>query len=76
MTHEEKEQWENVAYRMDAEGFHYCFENYSSFPEIKDAEFHSLRLNYLRAAKLLEEYVLTKSEEDVEEDDEDEEDND
>jgi hypothetical protein len=76
MTHEEKEQWEKVAYRMDAEGFHYCFEKYSSFPEIKDAEFHSLRLSYLRAAKLLEEYVLTKSDEEVEDDEDDEEDND
>jgi len=69
MTYEEKEDWENIAYRMDAEGFHYCFINYSSFSEIKDAEFHSLRLKYKQVAKELEDYVNVKCNEEVDEED-------
>ena len=47
---------------MDAEGFHYCFESYSHFDEIKDERFHELRLAYLKAAKELEDYVNQKAE--------------
>jgi hypothetical protein len=60
MSEEERENFENVQYRMDAEGFHYCFDSYSDFNEIKDEEFHKLRLNYLESAKLLREYVDKK----------------
>jgi hypothetical protein len=60
MTPEEKENWENVRYRMDAEGFHYCFEGYSSFSEIEDQKFHELREQYLKSAKELEDYVKKK----------------
>jgi hypothetical protein len=70
MTYEEKEEWEMVRYRMDAEGFHYCFKHYSSFEEIKDEEFHKLRKKYLEISKELEEYVNNKCEEEVDEDDE------
>jgi hypothetical protein len=61
MDKDEKEIWENVQYRMDAEGFHYCFDGYSSWEEIQDEEFHILRLNYLKSAKLLEEYINDKN---------------
>lgn len=57
----EKENWKNLQYRIKAEGFHYCFDGYSSWKEIEDEEFHQLRLNYLKAAKLLEEYINNKS---------------
>jgi hypothetical protein len=67
MTYDDKENWENVAYRMDAEGFHYCFEGYSSFDEIKDDKFHALRLSYLEAAKNLQNYVEAKCEEEIDE---------
>lgn len=60
MTEEEREIWEMLRYRMDAEGFHYCFDGYSSWDEIKDSEFHRLRLNYLKSAEMLEKYVNSK----------------
>ncbi len=31
MDEDEKEIWRDVQYRMDAEGFHYCFDGYSSW---------------------------------------------
>lgn len=52
--------FENVRYRMDEEGFHYCFDGYSKWGHIKDEEFHKLRINYLESAKLLREYVDKK----------------
>lgn len=67
MTHEEKENYENVEYRMVAEGFHYCFVSYSDFPEIKDEKFHQLRKAYIKAAEELRNYVASKVEE-IEED--------
>lgn len=57
---EQLEEFEMVQYRMEAEGFHYCFKNYSSFDEIEDPKFHELRLAYLAAADALAEYVDTK----------------
>jgi hypothetical protein len=51
------EEFKMVEYRMDAEGFHYCFKGYSSFKEVEDKEFHRLRLAYLAAADELEKYV-------------------
>lgn len=51
------EEFKMVSYRMDAEGFHYCFKRYSSFGEVEDEEFHRLRLAYLSAADELEKYV-------------------
>ena len=47
MTGEELENWERVQYRMDEEGFVYCFEGYSRWEEIKDEEFHHLRKQFL-----------------------------
>jgi len=68
MTLEEKEYWEDVKYRMDAEGFHYCFYRYSNFPEIKDEKFHELRKEYLKSAELLKKYINEKCEEETDDD--------
>jgi hypothetical protein len=63
MTHDELENWERVRYRMDEEGFDYCFESYSRWDEIKDEEFHRLRLGFLQYMKELREYIDSKVEE-------------
>jgi len=60
MTENEKEDWERVAYRMDAEGFNYCFDGYSDWNEIKDETFHELRENYLKSMNKLREYIMEK----------------
>jgi hypothetical protein len=65
MSIEEMEKWENVSYRMDAEGFHYCFQSYSNFEEIEDEEFHELRKEYLRISDKLEKYVKNKLDEEI-----------
>jgi len=62
MTEEELEDWQMVQYRMDNEGIDYCFEHYSSFEEIKDEEFHKLRLEFLESMKKIREYVNNKIE--------------
>ena len=54
------EEIEMVRYRMEAEGFHYCFESYSSFEKVEDEKFHELRKQYLKSSKELEEYVFSK----------------
>ena len=56
---DELEKYENVAYRMNAEGFHYCFDSYSNFDEIEDIEFHKLRETYLKVSRNLELHVNT-----------------
>jgi hypothetical protein len=48
---------------MDEEGFDYCFEHYSRWDEIKDEEFHRLRLGFLQYMKELREYIDSKVEE-------------
>jgi hypothetical protein len=62
MTEEEFENWQMVQYRMDNEGIDYCFEQYSSFEEIKDEEFHKLRLEFLENMKKIRKYVEDKIE--------------
>ncbi len=62
MTLEELEDWQMVQYRMSNEGIDYCFEHYSSFEEIKDEEFHKLRLEFLESMKKIREYVNDKIE--------------
>lgn len=54
------EDFQMVRYRMEDEGFHYCFRSYSEFEEVEDPRFHELRLAYLEAAKNLETYIYTK----------------
>ena len=61
--YEQLENFEMVRYRMDAEGFHYCFKHYSSFREVEDEEFHRLRNEFLTSMKNIEEYVENKIEE-------------
>jgi len=57
------EELEMVRYRMEDEGFHYCFKHYSSFQEVEDEEFHRLRKMYLEVSEQLENYVSNKIEE-------------
>ena len=52
-----QEEAQSVLQRISQEGFHYCFESYSSFEEIEDPEFHKLRKYYLQYANLLEFYL-------------------
>ncbi len=56
------EDFEMVRYRMDVEGFHYCFKHYSSFIDVDDDEFHRLRKMYLEVSGDLENYVTKKIE--------------
>lgn len=56
------EDWESVKYRMENEGIDYCFESYSNWDEIKDEEFHRLRLGFLQYMKEIREYVDKKIE--------------
>lgn len=42
---------------IDNEGFDYTFKRYSNFDEIKDAEFHRLRSEYVEARDNLAEYI-------------------
>jgi len=62
MTYDELENWQAVSYRMDNEGIDYCFEHYSSFEEIKDEEFHKLRLELLESMRKIRYYVEHKIE--------------
>ena len=62
MTDEELEDWKAVDYRMKTEGMDYCFEHYSSFEEIKDEEFHKLRLDLIDNMKKIRKYVENKIE--------------
>jgi len=63
MTGEELENWERVQYRMDEEGFVYCFEGYSRWEEIKDEEFHHLRKQFLESMHNLRFYIDNKVDE-------------
>jgi hypothetical protein len=63
MTEDELEYWQSVQYRMEEEGIDYCFEHYSRWDEIKDEEFHRLRLGFLQYMKEIQEYVDKKVEE-------------
>jgi len=57
------EIWERVQYRMDEEGFVYCFERYSHWDKIKDEEFHRLRKEFLRTMEELRNYIDNKVDE-------------
>ncbi|SKA30185.1 hypothetical protein SAMN04488128_103235 [Chitinophaga eiseniae] len=54
MTHEDKEL---LLYKIDAEGFDYCFNGYSSWEDINDENFHKLRLAYVKAQNELKQYI-------------------
>lgn len=55
--------WSAVKYRMESEGFDYCFLHYSKWDDIKDQQFHKLRVDYIKAVKTLEKYINDKYEE-------------
>jgi len=59
----DKELFEDVAYRIKDEGFHYCFNGYSSWTNIKDEEFHKLRNQYLESIEKLKNYINEKTKE-------------
>ena len=59
----EIDDFKYIKQRVNQEGFHYCFINYSDFKdEIKDKEFHKLRKAYIKSAKKLEQYINDKAE--------------
>lgn len=58
-----KENFESCKYKIKGEGIHYCFDGYSNWEEIKDPEFHRLRLNYLEAVEAITNYVTKKADE-------------
>ena len=60
MTEEEFDNWEMVDYRIRNEGIDYTFEHYSRFEEIKDEEFHKLRLEFLESIKKYENTLKIK----------------
>ncbi len=49
--------WGILEYKIDSEGFDYCFDGYSDWEDIIDDEFHKLRQNYLNAKKELDDYI-------------------
>lgn len=55
------EDWQLLQYRMNEEGFDYCFNGYSNWEEIKDMEFHKLKEKYLKAMEELKTYIDKKS---------------
>jgi len=66
MNEEQIENYKSLHYRMNDEGFHYCFDSYSNWEEIEDEEFHTLRNAYLLHAKSLETYIEKKYDEALE----------
>ena len=70
--HEELDNWKNVKYRMKEEGIEYCFRHYSSFNEIDNQQFHSLRLLLIETMEEMETLVndrIDELENQIEEDD-------
>lgn len=63
MAEDELEHWHSLQFRMEEEGIDYCFEHYSRWEEIKDVEFHRLRLGFLQYMKEIREYVNKKVDE-------------
>ncbi len=57
---DELDKWERVQYRMSEEGIGYCFRHYSSFSEIKDEEFHTLRNKLIVLMETMEIFVANK----------------
>jgi len=58
--YEQLDNFQYVQVKMRDEGFDYCFRHYSSFEEVEDEKFHSLRESYIKIAEELEEYVESK----------------
>lgn len=51
------EEYENLMYRIDNEGFDGAFVHYSDFSEIEDEKFHELRQAYIKAHNDLNAYI-------------------
>lgn len=49
--------WEDLAWKIDSEGFDYFFTNWLSMDEIKDKKLKDLAKKYKDAAWALEEYL-------------------
>ena len=62
MNEQEIYDQKRLKYRMEEEGFFYCFDGYSNWDEIKDEKFHELRLKFLEDAKILRKYINNKCE--------------
>ena len=56
----ELDHWEVVRWKMEDEGMEYCFRHYSSFPEVKDEEFHSKREKLVALMNEIDQYVEGK----------------
>ena len=63
MNEEQKELFGDVQYRMNEEGFEYCFDGYSSWAEISDPTFIMLRAEYLESVQKLKDYINLKADE-------------
>jgi len=57
MTQKQKEEIQNLIYKIEEEGFEYAIRHYSSWKGIDDEEFHELRNSYIRAAEELQDYI-------------------
>jgi DNA-directed RNA polymerase subunit F len=60
---DELDKWAMVRYRMEDEGMEYCFRYYSSFSDIKDEEFHTLKNQLVELMGRMEQMVANKIEE-------------
>lgn len=54
---EQREWVDSLRAHVNQEGFHYCFDGYSRWEEIKDPNFHKLRKKYLKTAQELQNYI-------------------
>lgn len=57
---QEETIWDILRYKMDVEGFDYCFNGYSNWQEVKDDEFQKLRQEYKDSAIRLKNYIENK----------------
>jgi len=60
---DERDKWAMVQYRMEDEGMEYCFIHYSSFQEIQDEEFHTLKNQLVELMEQMEQFLENKIEE-------------
>jgi hypothetical protein len=52
-----KQDAENILYRIREEGFDYTFDGYSDWEDVKDEHFHRLRNMYLINKEALHQYL-------------------
>ena len=60
---DERDKWVMVQYRMEDEGMDYCFRYYSSFSEIQDEEFQTLKNQLVELMGRMDQMVANKIEE-------------